>query len=146
MQGVFNKRPVEALHFLVWYLYTPEAIANKRVRSSVQLWFLGLAGSHEAANDPILQEQIIDTLKDMVLNWKGQYYYVIPRCCKLLAATGRQEVLPVVATGIQLSDAEYTQTLRMNARDDRAYYTNDQNDELQEWEKFKQHIAEAIGS
>ncbi len=145
VQTIFNKHPIEALDLLVWYMYTPEAVANNRIHANVQLWFLGLAERHYPECGPTLQERIIAELKDMIKNWKGQYSYVIPECCKLLVATGRKDVLSVVADGIRRSDAEYTQTLRMIANDDESSHSIDPNDALQEWEKFKQSVTEAMG-
>lgn len=135
---------IPALDLLLWYLYTPEAVENWNLRAGAQLRFLQLVGSNYFACEPVLQEGIIMALKDMILNWKGQYYYVIPRCCQLLADTGRTELLPVVAMGIQHCDGEYTAMLNANAKDDPGYYAKDPIDEREEWEKFKQKISEAV--
>jgi hypothetical protein len=144
VQSVLYAQPVKALDLLLWYMYTPEAAADQMLRSETQLWFLGLAWDQYAECAPALQEQIAAALKDMILNWKGQYFYVIPRCCKVLAATGRKEFLAAVQEGIRRSDAEYSRTLREYARDDSVGYARDPAEELKEWEQFKQDVAKSM--
>jgi hypothetical protein len=140
---VMWKFGVHALDFLLWYLYSPEAL-NTRTRLSAQGWFLNLVKYYYSKCEPPMQERIVEVLEDMIMNWKNQYFYVIPHCCTLLEQTGRKDVLKCVLEGIHKSNDEYVTTFSRYAQDDTAAYTMDPSEELDKWQQLKERVREAL--
>ena len=134
---------IPALEFMLWYLNTPEAATNLWVRAAAQNWFLTLVGRHYSECDPVLQEQIIMIIKEMIQKWESPYLYTLPACCRFLAATGRKDMVQVIMVGIQRCDGKYTAALNSNVKDD-GPYTDSYLQEMQEWEDFKQSIHKAL--